>query len=235
MTIDAELNLKFRFDVNLNRILPNLLRLTTKPQKPGIQFLQYTYVNGPKTQPGSNLCSWIMFPQKRFHKKVKNTNFSPISNLLFLRLTKTVKQLFVCLYKHNRNLKTDKKKSFLIYILFSLVSRNVFVFSRKLHLMWIIHLQEQLPEVLQEKVFLEISQNSKEITCDRVSFLTAFKKGLWHRCFPVSFAKFLRTPFLQNISGRLLLHVLVLTFHLSDFSLTSDCQEIKSNTASAIN
>ena len=27
----------------------------------------------------------------------------------------------------------------------------------------------------------------------------------WHRCFPVNFVKFLRTPFLQNTSGRLLL------------------------------
>ena len=32
------------------------------------------------------------------------------------------------------------------------------------------------------------------------------KKRLWHRCFPVNFAKFLRTPFLQNTSGRLLLN-----------------------------
>ena len=31
------------------------------------------------------------------------------------------------------------------------------------------------------------------------------KKKLWHRCFPVNFAKLLRTPFLQNTSGRLLL------------------------------
>ena len=34
---------------------------------------------------------------------------------------------------------------------------------------------------------------------------TLLKKRLWHRCFPVNFAKFLRTPFLQNSSGRLLL------------------------------
>ena len=27
----------------------------------------------------------------------------------------------------------------------------------------------------------------------------------WHRCFPVNFVKFLRTPFLQNTSGLLLL------------------------------
>ena len=33
------------------------------------------------------------------------------------------------------------------------------------------------------------------------------KKRLWHRCFPVNFVKFLRTPFLQNTCGRLLLEV----------------------------
>ena len=56
-----------------------------------------------------------------------------------------------------------------------------------------------------KKVFLEISQNSQEITCVRVSFLiklqarpaTLLKKRLWHRRFPVNFAKFLRTPFLK--------------------------------------
>ena len=30
------------------------------------------------------------------------------------------------------------------------------------------------------------------------------KRQIWHRCFPVNFAKFVRTPFLQNTSGRLL-------------------------------
>ena len=42
------------------------------------------------------------------------------------------------------------------------------------------------------KVFLKISQNSQENTIVRVSFL---KTWLWHRCFPVNFAKFLRIPF----------------------------------------
>ena len=67
-----------------------------------------------------------------------------------------------------------------------------------------------------ENMFLEISQNSQENTCARVSFLiklqasglksaTLLKKRLWRRCFPVNFAKFLRRPFLQNTSGRLLL------------------------------
>ena len=39
---------------------------------------------------------------------------------------------------------------------------------------------------------------------------TLLKKRLWHRCFPVSFAKFLRTTFLQSTSGRLVLCLLPL-------------------------
>ena len=57
-------------------------------------------------------------------------------------------------------------------------------------------------------MFLEISQNSQENTCARAFFnnvATLLKKRLWHRCFPVNFAKFLGTPFLQNTSGRLFL------------------------------
>ena len=34
---------------------------------------------------------------------------------------------------------------------------------------------------------------------------TLLKKRLWHWCFPVNFAKFLRISFVQNTSGRLLL------------------------------
>ena len=38
-------------------------------------------------------------------------------------------------------------------------------------------------------------------------FLSNFtKKRLWQRCFPVNFAKFLRTTFSQNTTWRLLLH-----------------------------
>ena len=56
-----------------------------------------------------------------------------------------------------------------------------------------------------KKAFLEISQNSEENTCAKVSFLiklqalafrpaTWLKKRLWDRCFPVNFTKCLRTP-----------------------------------------
>ena len=53
-----------------------------------------------------------------------------------------------------------------------------------------------------KKGVLKNFANSQESTCVRVSFLIklqagpAFllKKRLWHMCFPVNFAKFLRTP-----------------------------------------
>ena len=53
-----------------------------------------------------------------------------------------------------------------------------------------------------KKVFLEISRNAQENTSAPATLL---KKKLWDGCFPVNFAKFLRTSFLQNTSGRLLL------------------------------
>ena len=45
------------------------------------------------------------------------------------------------------------------------------------------------------------------------------KKRLWYRCFPVNFAKFLRTPFLQNTSGRLLLQAVQLGYFFAMYSL----------------
>ena len=56
-----------------------------------------------------------------------------------------------------------------------------------------------------KKVFLEISENSREDTCARASFLIKLqaacnfiKTRLWDRCFPVNFLKFLRTPFFHG-------------------------------------
>ena len=67
-----------------------------------------------------------------------------------------------------------------------------------------------------KKVFLEISQNSQENSCARVSFLiklrptTLFKKRLWHMCFPVNFVKFLKTPFFSEHLRWLLLYIKVI-------------------------
>ena len=79
-------------------------------------------------------------------------------------------------------------------------------------------MQVQFPEAVVwrcsvEKVFLEISQNSQENTCARVSFFnkvaglrpaTLLKKRLWHRCFPVNFAKFLTSFFTEHLRWLLL-------------------------------
>ena len=68
---------------------------------------------------------------------------------------------------------------------------------------------KQYPEaatggVLYKKVFLKISQNSKETLVPKSCFLiklkakkpaTLFKKRLWHRRFQVHFAKFLTSVF----------------------------------------
>ena len=78
-------------------------------------------------------------------------------------------------------------------------------------LIWMLRSSHQ--RCSAKKVFLEISRNSQEKSCARISFLiklqaapaTLLKKRLWHNCFPVNSAKFLRTSFLQNTRGRLLL------------------------------
>ena len=55
-------------------------------------------------------------------------------------------------------------------------------------------------------MLFKISQNSQENSClEAVKPATLFKKRLQHRFFSVNFAKLLRTPFSQNISGRLVL------------------------------
>ena len=50
---------------------------------------------------------------------------------------------------------------------------------------------------LWKKGFLEIYQNSQENVCVPASFLTLLKKRLWHRFFPVNFAK-LNTFFTEH-------------------------------------
>ena len=69
--------------------------------------------------------------------------------------------------------------------------------------LWLTEGEAATRDVLLKKVFLKFLQNSQENTCVRVSFLiklqarpaTVLKRRLWHRLFPVNFAKFLRTPF----------------------------------------
>ena len=55
---------------------------------------------------------------------------------------------------------------------------------------------------------------SQSLFFNKVASFSLWKERLWHRCFHVNFVRFLRTPFLQNTSGRLLLSLWEdLTFH----------------------
>ena len=71
--------------------------------------------------------------------------------------------------------------------------------NEKMHLSY----RSSSPEVFCKKVFLKISQYSQDKTCPGVSFLSKLQawglqlywKRLSHRCFPMNFAIFLRTPF----------------------------------------
>ena len=69
-------------------------------------------------------------------------------------------------------------------------------------------------------MFLEISRNSHENTCARVSFLTKLqacnfiKNRLQHRCFPVNIAKFLRTPFFNRTPPVFILFATAFRFNI---------------------
>ena len=62
---------------------------------------------------------------------------------------------------------------------------------------------EAVPRKGSSKKILKNSQNPQENTCTRVSFL----KRLWYSCFPVNFAKFLRTTLLKEHLRCLLLFI----------------------------
>ena len=99
----------------------------------------------------------------------------------------------------------------LLLIFHMLSRRNMVTFNT--------HDPENTEAVVQicsvKKVFLEIFQNSQENTFTRDSFLTKLqawgtdekKRSLWHRCFPMNFAKFLRTPFFAEHLRWLLLNM----------------------------
>ena len=59
-------------------------------------------------------------------------------------------------------------------------------------------IQKQPPEVFcKKRSSQKFFKNSQENTCARVSSLKPkilLKRRLWHRCFPVNFAKFLKAP-----------------------------------------
>ena len=58
-------------------------------------------------------------------------------------------------------------------------------------------LWSSLPDVFCKKDLLRnFAKFTEKHLCQSLRARTLLKKRLWHRCFPVNFAKFLRTPFL---------------------------------------
>ena len=79
-----------------------------------------------------------------------------------------------------------------------------------------VKVQKQPPEVFFKKTVLtNLAKVTRKHLCQNLIFnkvaglrlATLLEKRLWNRCFPVNFATFLRTPFLENTSLRLLLKV----------------------------
>ena len=58
---------------------------------------------------------------------------------------------------------------------------------------------------------------------NKVEACNFVKKETWHSCFPVHFAKFLRTPSLQSTSGRLLLNVAMNNPNMTFFATLKQC------------
>ena len=54
--------------------------------------------------------------------------------------------------------------------------------------------QKQPPEVF----FIDVLKNFPKLTGKYLELATLLKNGLWQKCCPVSFGKYLRTPFFQN-------------------------------------
>ena len=87
--------------------------------------------------------------------------------------------------------------------------------NMKEHLQVHVHSEAVVQRYSVKKVFLEISQVTGKYLCQSLFFnkvaglrpASLLKKRLWHRCFPVKFAKFLRTTFFIEHILWLLLYI----------------------------
>ena len=70
MTIDAEQNRQFPLAIDLNKILPDLLKLRTKAEKSDIQFSQHTYVKVPQAQLTVSLILFSFCHKKSFQLSI---------------------------------------------------------------------------------------------------------------------------------------------------------------------
>ena len=72
---------------------------------------------------------------------------------------------------------------------------------------------------MQKGVLRNFTKFTRKHLCQSLFFNQVTGLRLWHWCFPVKFVKFLRTPFLQNTSGRLLLFFIKSAFFHEAFAM----------------
>ena len=85
---------------------------------------------------------------------------------------------------------------------------------RKKKILFLHKIEADVQRCSVKKVFLKILQNSQENIRARIFILintALLKKRLWHRCFLVNFAKFLRTAFFTEYLRWLLLIKIFIT------------------------
>ena len=105
-----------------------------------------------------------------------------------------------------------------------------------------LHMVFQQHAKIQKKLRIQFQENARtedrrtDGRTDRPYFIRTLRltpglqKRLWHRCFPMNFAKFLKTPFSQNTSGRLLLCVqlkILIRFQIFQISMENATQQIR--------
>ena len=106
------------------------------------------------------------------------------------------------------HLRTTAPKNFLWNSLNFKVSQYGYITENE----WthLTHIRSSRPELYcKKRVLRNFAKFTGKHLCKSIFFntvavlkpATLFKKRLWHRCFPVNFTKFLRTPFLQNTTG----------------------------------
>ena len=127
----------------------------------------------------AELCSELLGEENKSRKSLNEENMSilyeePCDNLFIVNIF-----FFIC--KRSYDVKDiDVTKNVVAIITFPFVS----IISRSSH-----------SRFSMTKVVLE---NFIKFTGKHLRPATLLKERLWHRCFPVNSAKFLRTPYLQN-------------------------------------
>ena len=107
-----------------------------------------------------------------------------------------------------------------LFMEYGLWSQNLFLLCCFVAILNILrYLQKQSPEMFYKKdVLRNFAKFTGKYLCQSLFFIKSavlrsanlWKKRLWHRCFPVNFAKFVRTPLFTKALQWLLFYLVLL-------------------------